>query len=343
MPVVSGRPAGRHGPALRDRARPQAARDRGRRAGVRLDAGSGERIGAIGDIVSFSFHANKNVTSIEGGALVLNNEDEAELARKYRLQGITRTGFDGMDCDVLGGKYNLTDVAARVGLGQLPQLERFTAQAPRARARLLRRVRRRRGGQARRRPAGRRTSRTATGTCSRSRCRSRSSGSTRAGFMARDEGARHRHGRALSGDPSVHAVSRARLQGRHVPACGALRRDHGHAAALHADERRTTSSTSSKSVDEICEQFATQRVTGAQDTKRDMSYSDHSGDVARSLGHHPGVQRGSRPGRALRAPVSGARRARHVVRGRSSSTTAAATNRPRCSPSSSARGPTPRA
>jgi dTDP-4-amino-4,6-dideoxygalactose transaminase len=33
-----------------------------------------------------------------------------------------------MDCDVLGGKYNLTDVAARVGLGQLKQIERFTAQ-----------------------------------------------------------------------------------------------------------------------------------------------------------------------------------------------------------------------
>ncbi|NHV31931.1 DegT/DnrJ/EryC1/StrS aminotransferase family protein [Burkholderia sp. D-99] len=89
---------------------------------------NGKRIGAIGDIVSFSFHANKNLTTIEGGALVLNNEDEATLAQKYRLQGITRTGFDGMDCDVLGGKYNLTDVAARVGLGQLPHLDRFTAQ-----------------------------------------------------------------------------------------------------------------------------------------------------------------------------------------------------------------------
>lgn len=88
----------------------------------------GQRIGAIGDIVSFSFHANKNLTTIEGGALVLNDEDEAALAQKYRLQGITRTGFDGMDCNVLGGKYNLTDVAARVGLGQLPHLERFTAQ-----------------------------------------------------------------------------------------------------------------------------------------------------------------------------------------------------------------------
>ncbi|RKP52391.1 DegT/DnrJ/EryC1/StrS family aminotransferase [Trinickia fusca] len=88
----------------------------------------GERIGKLGDIVSFSFHANKNLTSIEGGALVLNNEEEAELARKYRLQGITRTGFDGMDCDLLGGKYNLTDVAARVGLGQLANFERFLSQ-----------------------------------------------------------------------------------------------------------------------------------------------------------------------------------------------------------------------
>jgi len=88
----------------------------------------GERIGKLGDLVSFSFHANKNLTSIEGGALVLNDEAEALLAQKYRLQGITRTGFDGMDCDVLGGKYNLTDVAARVGLGQLKHIDRFTAQ-----------------------------------------------------------------------------------------------------------------------------------------------------------------------------------------------------------------------
>ncbi|SAK67952.1 DegT/DnrJ/EryC1/StrS aminotransferase [Caballeronia hypogeia] len=88
---------------------------------------NGKRIGAFGDLVSFSFHANKNITSIEGGALVMNNEDEAELARKYRLQGITRTGFDGMDCDVLGGKYNLTDVAARVGLGSLRKTDSITA------------------------------------------------------------------------------------------------------------------------------------------------------------------------------------------------------------------------
>jgi dTDP-4-amino-4,6-dideoxygalactose transaminase len=89
---------------------------------------NGKRVGAIGDIVSFSFQANKNLTSIEGGALVLNDEAEAVLAQKYRLHGITRNGFDGMDCEVLGGKYNLPDVAARVGLGQLKHIERSTQQ-----------------------------------------------------------------------------------------------------------------------------------------------------------------------------------------------------------------------
>jgi dTDP-4-amino-4,6-dideoxygalactose transaminase len=88
----------------------------------------GQRIGAFGDLVSFSFHPNKNLTSIEGGALVLNDEAEALLAQKYRLQGVTRNGFDGMDVDVLGGKFNLSDVAARVGLGQWPHLARFTAR-----------------------------------------------------------------------------------------------------------------------------------------------------------------------------------------------------------------------
>jgi len=88
----------------------------------------GRRIGSFGDFVSFSFHANKNITTIEGGALVLNDEREASLAEQYRLQGVVRTGFDGMEVEVVGGKFNLTDVAARVGLGQLPHLEEFNAR-----------------------------------------------------------------------------------------------------------------------------------------------------------------------------------------------------------------------
>ena len=87
-----------------------------------------QRIGAIGDLVSFSFHANKNITTSEGGCLVLNDEREAKLAEQYRLQGVVRSGYDGMDVEVVGGKFNLTDVAARIGLGQLPHLAEFTAK-----------------------------------------------------------------------------------------------------------------------------------------------------------------------------------------------------------------------
>ncbi|MDD2764719.1 MAG: DegT/DnrJ/EryC1/StrS aminotransferase family protein [Opitutaceae bacterium] len=88
----------------------------------------GQRIGAFGDFVSFSFHANKNITTAEGGCLVLNDEREAKLAEQYRLQGVVRTGHDGMEVELVGGKFNLTDVAARIGLGQLPHLEAVTAR-----------------------------------------------------------------------------------------------------------------------------------------------------------------------------------------------------------------------
>lgn len=88
----------------------------------------GRRIGSFGDLVSFSFHANKNMTSGEGGCLVLNDEDEARLFEKLRLQGVTRHADGGMDVDVLGGKANMTDIAAAIGLGQLPRLEGFNAR-----------------------------------------------------------------------------------------------------------------------------------------------------------------------------------------------------------------------
>ncbi len=88
----------------------------------------GQKIGSIGDLVSFSFQANKNLSTVEGGCLVLNNADEAKLAEKLRLQGVTRQGMDGMDVDVVGGKDNLTDVNAVIGLHQLKQLPAFQAR-----------------------------------------------------------------------------------------------------------------------------------------------------------------------------------------------------------------------
>lgn len=56
----------------------------------------------------------------------MTHESQALLAEQYRLQGVIRTGADGMDVEVLGGKFNLTDVAACVGLGQLKRLTEFT-------------------------------------------------------------------------------------------------------------------------------------------------------------------------------------------------------------------------
>jgi dTDP-4-amino-4,6-dideoxygalactose transaminase len=88
----------------------------------------GKKIGSFGDLVSFSFQANKNLTTVEGGCLVLNNDEEAKLAEKFRLQGLTRQGMDGMDVDVLGGKDNLTDVNAVIGLEQLKQLPTYQAR-----------------------------------------------------------------------------------------------------------------------------------------------------------------------------------------------------------------------
>jgi dTDP-4-amino-4,6-dideoxygalactose transaminase len=86
----------------------------------------GRTLGSFGDFVSFSFHANKNITTSEGGALVLPDESLVARCEQLRLQGVIRSGEDGMDVELAGGKFNLTDVAARIGLGQLPQLERFT-------------------------------------------------------------------------------------------------------------------------------------------------------------------------------------------------------------------------
>ena len=109
--------AGRHGlRVIEDAAQSFGARWRSR------------AIGSFGDLVSFSFHANKNLTAAEGGCLVLNNEEEARRFEKLRLQGVTRLADGGMEVEAWGGKANLTDVAAAIGLGQLRQVDAFTAR-----------------------------------------------------------------------------------------------------------------------------------------------------------------------------------------------------------------------
>jgi dTDP-4-amino-4,6-dideoxygalactose transaminase len=88
----------------------------------------GRNVGAFGDFVTFSFHPNKNITSIEGGALVLNHAAEARRVETLRFHGIERLSDGTRDVGFPGGKFNLPDVNARVGIAQLARLPEFVAQ-----------------------------------------------------------------------------------------------------------------------------------------------------------------------------------------------------------------------
>lgn len=87
-----------------------------------------KRIGSFGDLVCFSFHANKNITTIEGAAISAADEETANRLEVLRFHGITKFADGGMDVSVAGGKYNLTDVSARIGLSQLARLDEFNGK-----------------------------------------------------------------------------------------------------------------------------------------------------------------------------------------------------------------------
>jgi hypothetical protein len=89
---------------------------------------NGRRIGSFGDLTCVSFHANKNLTTAEGGCLVLSTEEEAVRCERLRLQGVIRLPDGEQEVEVAGAKLNMTDIAARIGLGQLARIEAFTAQ-----------------------------------------------------------------------------------------------------------------------------------------------------------------------------------------------------------------------
>jgi dTDP-4-amino-4,6-dideoxygalactose transaminase len=82
----------------------------------------------------FSFYANKTITTGEGGMLVTADADLARRARVMRLHGMNRDAFDRFTAKVPswyyeivapGFKYNLTDIAAALGLHQLKRAREF--------------------------------------------------------------------------------------------------------------------------------------------------------------------------------------------------------------------------
>ena len=89
---------------------------------------NGKPIGSFGDLVVYSFHPNKNMTSIEGGAISTGDALAAELLEQYRFHGIKRNGAGEVDVMFPGAKSNLTDVAAQIGIDQLRRLDGFNAR-----------------------------------------------------------------------------------------------------------------------------------------------------------------------------------------------------------------------
>lgn len=83
----------------------------------------GKKIGTFGDIATFSFHPNKNMTTIEGGAAIFANEADAKRAEVLRFHGISRLADGTRDVSVAGGKFNMSDVSARLGIEQLKHLD----------------------------------------------------------------------------------------------------------------------------------------------------------------------------------------------------------------------------
>jgi hypothetical protein len=79
-------------------------------------------IGSFGDLVCFSFHANKNITTIEGGAIVGGSPQEVAAIERLRFHGILKRSPDQFEVDAAAGKANLPDVNAAIGLAQLPRL-----------------------------------------------------------------------------------------------------------------------------------------------------------------------------------------------------------------------------
>ncbi len=96
---------------------------------------AGARVGTLGSAATvFSFYANKTITTGEGGMLVTRDAELARRARVMRLHGMSRDAFDRFTAKVPswyyeivapGFKYNLTDIAAALGIHQLKKAHAF--------------------------------------------------------------------------------------------------------------------------------------------------------------------------------------------------------------------------
>jgi dTDP-4-amino-4,6-dideoxygalactose transaminase len=91
----------------------------------------GRHCGTFGDFGCFSFYVTKNVTTVEGGMVACRDPDAADTIRTAALHGMSKDawrrysddGFVHYDVVAPGFKYNLTDLAASIGLHQLARID----------------------------------------------------------------------------------------------------------------------------------------------------------------------------------------------------------------------------
>lgn len=96
----------------------------------------GRKVGSIGDATAFSFYATKNLSTGEGGMVTTDDERLAEQMRRLSLHGISKDAWSRYDAkgswyyEVLeqGYKYNMTDLAAALGLCQLQRIDTMAAR-----------------------------------------------------------------------------------------------------------------------------------------------------------------------------------------------------------------------
>ncbi len=93
-------------------------------------------VGSIGLASAFSFYANKTITTGEGGMLTTNDPTVEDRARRLSLHGLSRAAWSRFESgssweyDIVepGFKYNLTDIAAAMGLAQLQRLDELATK-----------------------------------------------------------------------------------------------------------------------------------------------------------------------------------------------------------------------
>jgi len=96
----------------------------------------GKLAGTFGDIGVFSFYAIKNLTTGEGGMVITADDKLADRVLTFRLHGMSLTAFDRYsrrgkwyyEITEAGFKYNLTDMAAAMGIEQLKKIKKFNAR-----------------------------------------------------------------------------------------------------------------------------------------------------------------------------------------------------------------------